>query len=129
MKELIRARLKNFVQCKYRIKQRELAKEIMDKKLFIESIQLLREIDDRTEFLGSEIGMDMTQFENKFFMVIENLMRIHFTKEQFALIQYYIYQLPQESEFEGTIEITKNNKSFEVEFTTPENLWDAIQKV
>lgn len=129
MKELIRARLKAFVKCKYRISVKEPPKEIMDKKLFVESIKLLREIDDRTDFLQSEIGMDMTEFENKFFMVIENLLKLHFSKDQLALIQYFIYQIPHEKEFEGMIEIQKGNKTIEVKFETPEHLWEAIQKL
>jgi hypothetical protein len=59
----------------------------MTKELFIDAIKVLKEIDDRTDFVASEIGMDITAYEDKFFRVIENLMRIAFNKEQVFLIQ------------------------------------------
>lgn len=129
MRELIRTQLKKIVDSKYRIKAKELPKELMDKKLFVECITLLREIDDRTEFLQDEIGLDVRQFEDKFFLVIENLMKMHFSKDQLALIQYYIYQIPNEPEFEGVIEVTVGKKTMELNFVTPEHLWEAIQKI
>jgi hypothetical protein len=42
----------------------------MEKKLFIESILLLREIEDRKDFMESELGVDMTVYEEKFLQVI-----------------------------------------------------------
>jgi len=46
----------------YRIKEKGLDKQSMEKKLFIEVIQQLKKIEDRRDFMHSEIGMDMTQY-------------------------------------------------------------------
>ena len=48
----------------YRIKQRGLDKQSMNKNLFIEVIQQLKKIEDRRDFMNSEIGMDMTAYED-----------------------------------------------------------------
>ena len=74
----------------YRIRRKTLDKQSMDKKLFIEVITILRQIEDRRDFMQEEIGMDVTTYEDKFFNVIENLMKMHFNKEQLALIQMYL---------------------------------------
>jgi len=89
----------------YRIKTVTPDKETMDKKLFISVLKQLRQIEERRDFMAEEIGMDMTTYEDQFFNVIENLMKMHFKKEQLALIQMYLYQLVPDKEWDGTITI------------------------
>ena len=114
----------------YRIKQTGLDKETMDKKLFVEILKQLRKIEDRRDFMAEEIGMDMTTYEDQFFRVIEDLMKMCFNKEQLALIQMYLYQLVPDKEWDGTITVS-NNKSKKdevVPFKTPNDVWNVISK-
>lgn len=113
----------------YRIKRLTPSREFMEKKLFIEIINGLKKIEDRRDFMAEEIGMDMTAYEDQFFAVIENLMKLHFTKEQQALIQMYLYQLTPDKEWDGTITIEKNKVEEVVAFKTPEEVWNVIKKV
>ena len=110
----------------YRIRRKTLDKKSMDKKLFIEVITTLKQIEDRRDFMAEEIGMDVTTYEDKFFSVIENLMKMHFTKEQLALIQMYLYQLVPDKEWDGTITIEKNKKGQVLPFKKPEDVWKVI---
>jgi len=103
----------------YRIRELTPDKETMNKKLFIEVITQLKKIEDRRDFMQEEIGMDMTMYEEQFFSVIENLMKMHFKKEQLALIQLYLYQLVPDKEWDGTITIENNKKEQTVNFKTP----------
>ena len=114
----------------YRIRQIGLDKETMDKKLFVEILKQLRKIEDRRDFMAEEIGMDMTTYEDQFFRVIEDLMKMCFNKEQLALIQMYLYQLVPDKEWDGTITVS-NNKSKKdevVPFKTPNDVWNVINK-
>lgn len=99
----------------------------MDKKLFIEVLKQLKQIEERRDFMQEEIGMDMTVYEDQFFSVIENLMKMHFKKEQLGLIQMYLYQLAPDKEWDGTITIEKNKKEQTVNFKTPEDVWSVIK--
>tara|TARA_B100001093_G_C26741659_1_gene976966 strand:- start:727 stop:1131 length:405 start_codon:yes stop_codon:yes gene_type:complete len=110
----------------YRIKKKTLDKASMDKKLFIEVITILKQIEERRDFMVDEIGMDVTAYEDKFFSVIENLMKMHFSKEQLALIQMYLYQLVPDKEWDGTITVTKNKVEENVPFKKPEDVWKVI---
>tara|TARA_B100000900_G_scaffold342842_1_gene306390 strand:+ start:575 stop:979 length:405 start_codon:yes stop_codon:yes gene_type:complete len=110
----------------YRIKKKTLDKASMDKKLFIEVITTLKQIEERRDFMVDEIGMDVTAYEDKFFNVIENLMKMHFSKEQLALIQMYLYQLVPDKEWDGTITVTKNKVEENVPFKKPEDVWKVI---
>ena len=53
----------------YRIRTKELDKESMNKKLFVQIVKQLRKIEDRRDFMAEEIGMDMTTYEDQFFRV------------------------------------------------------------
>ena len=88
----------------------------------------LRQIEERRDFMAEEIGMDMTTYEDQFFSVIENLMKMHFKKEQLALIQMYLYQLVPDKEWDGTITIEKDKKEEIVPFKQPEDVWNVISK-
>jgi len=106
-----------------------MAREVIEKKLFIESIILLREIEDRRDFMEEEIGMDMSIYEEKFLQIIENLFKVHFTKDQFALIQYYLYKVPTIDDWDGMIDITDGKEMITVKFETPEEVWTVINRL
>jgi hypothetical protein len=106
-----------------------MARDVIEKKLFIESIILLREIEDRRDFMEEEIGVDMSIYEEKFLQVIENLFRAHFSKEQFALIQYYLYQVPNLIDWDGKIDLSDGKDMITVDFETPEQVWNVITSV
>lgn len=127
-KKRIRQTLFSIHPLSYRIKVKQPDKETMNKKLFIEVMKQLRQIEERRDFMAEEIGMDMTTYEDQFFSVIENLMKMHFSKEQLALIQMYLYQLVPDKEWDGTITIEKNKKEEVVNFKTPEDVWSVISR-
>lgn len=127
-KKRIRQTLFSIHPLSYRIKVKSPDKETMNKKLFIDVIKQLRQIEERRDFMHEEIGMDMTTYEDQFFVVIENLMKMHFSKEQLALIQMYLYQLVPDKEWDGKITIEKNKKEEVVPFKTPEEVWSVITK-
>lgn len=127
-KKRIRQTLHSLYPLGYRIKIKEPSRETMNKKLFVEVLAQLKEIEDRRDFMESEIGMDMTQYEDQFFSVIENLMKMHFSKEQLALIQLYLYQLVPEEDWDGTITIEVGKKEEKVNFQKPEDVWNVISR-
>jgi hypothetical protein len=129
-KEILRRILKDQLPLKYRIKEIPRNKEAMHKELFIEVVKVLKEIDDRTDFVASEIGMDITAYEDKFFRVIENLMRMVFNKEQIFLIELYLNEIDynDKEEWDGFISVTVGKKEQKIAFRTPEDVWEAIQK-
>jgi hypothetical protein len=110
----------------YRIKSKGEDKETMNKKLFKQVIIQLKKIEDRRDFLADEIGMDMTTYEDQFFEVIENLMKMSFTKHQLGLIQMYLYTLSPDKTWDGTIVVGKDKEEKVVNFKTPDDVWKVI---
>ena len=125
-KKKLRETLFSIHKLSYRIKAIEPPKELMEKKLFIEVIETLKKIEDRKDFMQSEIGMDMTLYEDQFFLVIENLLKLHFSKEQLALIQLYLYELTPDTDWDGTITIETNKSEKVVNFKTASDVWQII---
>jgi hypothetical protein len=128
-KRELRKVLNNYLKGSIRIKERDMARDIMEKKLFIESIILLREIEDRRDFMEEEIGMDMSMYEEKFLQIIENLFKVHFNKEQFALIQYYLYKVPTIEDWDGMIDLSDGKDMITVKFETPDQVWTVINSL
>ena len=128
-KRELRKVLNIYLKGSVRIKERDVARDIMEKKLFIESIVLLREIEDRRDFMEEEIGMDMSMYEEKFLQIIENLFKVHFNKEQFALIQYYLYKVPTIEDWDGMIDLSDGKDMITVKFETPDQVWTVINSL
>lgn len=114
---------------KVTVRKKELGREVLEKKLFIQCIDLLRQIEDESAFAVEELGIDLTSYEEKFLIVISNLFSLHFNKEQHSLIMYYVYQIPSNEEFNGTVEIEVQNQKVELPLKTPEDLWKAVNKL
>lgn len=99
----------------------------MEKELFIESIKLMEEIDDRGTFMAEEIGLEMINYEEKFYEVITNLFKIHYSPIQIKFIELYLTR-KEIIDFEGTVEVKTGKKSEKASFNTPEDLWNVISK-
>ena len=129
MKEFIRKVLKTNNDIQYRIYEKKPKRDITRRKLFIEAINTLREVEDRTDFMQSELGIDMSFYEDKFFLIIENLFKITFSEEQCKLIEMYVYLLTQDKEWDGTIEIRTQEAVEVVSFKTPEQVWEVLERI
>ncbi len=126
MKKVLKEIVSNYLQTNIIISQKGLTGSVMEKKLFIESILLLREIEDRKDFMESELGVDMTVYEEKFLQVIENLFRMNYNKEQMDLIQYYLYQIPLADDYDGKIDLSDGKNIVTVKFETPEDVYNVV---
>lgn len=129
MKKAIKEIVSNYLQTSIRMSEKGLTRNVMEKKLFVESILLLREIEDRKDFMESELGVDMSVYEEKFLQVIENLFRINYNKEQMELIQYYLYHLPLVDDYDGKIDLSDGKETITVKFETPEDVYNVVNSL
>ena len=130
MKRAIRQAISNYLQIKsVTVSEKSANIDSMEKKLFIEALILLREIEDRRDFMEEELGVDLSVYEEKFLQVIENLFKIHYNKEQLALIQYYIYQIPILDKFDGKVDLSDGKEIITVDFKTPEDVYNVVSSL
>jgi hypothetical protein len=103
--------------------------ENMNKILFVEVIRILKNISMDSEYLREEIGIDLSGIEEQYNLAISNLLRMNFSDTQIQLINYYVYDMPEEGEFEGKMEVTERKKVQTYTFKTAEDLWDVLKVV
>ena len=127
-KKDIHKALKNSLNLQFSIKARNPSPDQISKSLFVEVINTMVEIQDRTEFMISELGMDMIAYEDKYFRVIENSFKIHFNQQQLSLIQMYLYELRPDKSWDGMIELDlqTGEEPKIVKFKEPKDVWDVI---
>lgn len=128
-KEYIKDVLTDDLPLAFRVKTLSKPIEEVNKKTFVEVIKLLKEINDRTEFMATELGMDVVGYDDKFFQAIEGLMKIAFNKKQVLLIEMYLNDIPMMKEdWDGTITVQVEEKEIQIAFETPLDVWNAIQR-
>lgn len=131
-KTAIRSIVKNYLQVNFKLKLKEQDRNLMNKKLFIETITILREIEDRRDFMEEEIGLDPTVYEEKFIQVIENLFRMIFNKQQITLVNLYLFDLVHDKDWDGKLQLDLKIGTGEIQqqvfdFRTPEQVWNVIE--
>lgn len=128
-REKIRQTLNSRHKLEFHINHKPLDKDTMNKKIFIETLEVLKKIEDRRDFMEDELGLDMTLYEDKFMQVIENLFRLAFNDSQVALIKLYLYELVPDKEWDGTITVEEKEKETQVKFKTPNDVWKVLKKL
>jgi hypothetical protein len=128
-KEYIRDVLTDDLELAFRIRTTSKPIEEVNKKIFVQVIKLLAEVNDRTEFMSTELGIDVIGYDDKFFQAIEGLMKIAFNKKQVLLIEMYLNEIPiMDKDWDGTITVLIEEEEVRVAFKTPLDLWNTIQK-
>ena len=94
----------------------------MEKELFVECVKTLQEVDERSTFLIDEIGINAVSYEDKFFLIIENLLKLRFNEDQLEVIQAYLHK--EKDENEVTILIKGEEKDFD--FETASDLYKIV---
>ena len=126
-KNKVRKVLKNVLNLKFNIKPLTPSQEQIDKKLFIDILKTMKEIQDRSYFLESEIGIATVGYEDKFYRVIESLFKLHFNKEQLSLIQLYLYELSPDKTWDGMLDLDLKEKGTQtVKFKEPVDVWEVL---
>ena len=127
IQELIEEKLATKLGVSFTVSQRQLEGYELDRRLFIQSIELLVEIDDRQQFMMEELGIDMVSYEDKFFRVIENLFSLTFSPEQLRFIEKFVYDQPKKDTKRLVTLHLDGKEERKMPFNTPDDLWEIIQ--
>lgn len=95
-------------------------KELQEKKVFIESINLIQESIIRENGLINELGINLFIYNEIYHKIIYNLLCLKFGNEITNLISFYI--------FDNKVKL-KDEEGREVKLDTPEDLWNLIKKI
>lgn len=103
--------------------------EHMNKILFENVISILKDLEEDSKYLKDAIGIDLSGIEGQYFQAIDGLLRMNFTDPQIQLINFYIYELPNDEESEPKMEVVDKKKVKTYSIKTPEDLWNVLKVV
>ena len=101
-------------------------KKSYEKKLFCEVLQNLQFVNSRTLGMKHDYKINMMDYDDPFYVAMENLFKLNYTQEQRNLINWWLYD-----KFLPTGEVLVLTDKAEGEIIpsdTPEDIWDLIQE-
>ena len=102
------------------------AKKSLKKQLFCEILQNLQFVNSRTMGMKHDYKINMMDYDDPFYVTIENLLKLHYTQEQQNVINWWLYDkfLPT-----GEVLMLTNKETEEViPSETPEDIWELVQE-
>ena len=100
-------------------------KQSQQRELFCDLLRQLQFVNGRTMGLKHDYKMNMMDYEDPFYVAIEDLIKLHYTQEQQNLINWWLYDkfLPT-----GEVLILTAKTTDEIiPSDTPEDIWELIQ--
>jgi hypothetical protein len=96
------------------------------KKLFIEAIENIMLLNHKSEELYQSTGINLLEWENNYFKIIEQLLELCFGPEIAEIINVYIYAEPETDEYQ--VEYIMEDKSTVIIKTT-EELYNLVMNL
>ena len=102
------------------------AKKSHEKQLFCEILQNLQFVNGRTMGMKHDYKINMMEYDDPFYVALENMFQLHYTQEQRNLINWWLYDkfLPTGETLILTDKVTEE----EIPSDTAEDVWDLIQE-
>ena len=96
------------------------------KELFCEILQNLQFVNGRTMGMKHDYKVNMMDYDDPFYVTIENMFQLHYTQEQQNVINWWLYDkfLPSGE----MLILTDKDTEEEIPSDTPEDVWDLIQE-
>ena len=102
------------------------SKKSKEKKLFCEVLQNLQFVNSRTLGMKHDYKVNMMDYDDAFYVIIENLFQLNYNQEQRNVINWWLYDkyLPT-----GEVLILTDTKTEEViPSETPQDIWNLVQE-
>ena len=103
-------------------------KSVLDKKreLFFNVIVMMEELFVRQNLVYADLNLDFSNYDEKFFTIIDMLLYMNFGKQCMELIRFYLYDRVNA---DGTINALLVNDEEELFLNNPTDLWNLMCKV
>ena len=122
----IKSYIDDILGTKSSLKQKLPAKISYKKELFCEILQNLQFVNSRTMGMKHDYKVNMMDYDDPFYVTIENMFQLHYTQEQQNVINWWLYDkyLPTGE----ILMLTDKETEEEIPSDTPEDVWDLIQE-
>ena len=93
------------------------------KDLFISIIMALQAVQTRTALTQADLRLDFSSYDEMFLQIIDSLILLHFGKEGYELITFYLYEKINP---DGSFNELFDDDNKIVPSTTPEDIWNIL---
>ena len=106
------------------LKRKKKSDDDIQKERFELIINSLEEVQIRGSLLETDMKLDFSSYDDKFYAIIENLFELHFGRDACELIYYYLYDRISP---DGSINELMNDEGETVTLSSPNDLWYIIK--
>ena len=106
------------------LRRKKKSEDDIQREKFEKIIRTLEEIEVRGVILGSDLQLDFRSYDDKFYSVIDTLLELHFGKEGYELISFYLYERINP---DGSINELMDENSNIVPLNTPSDLLELLK--
>ena len=108
------------------VKRKKKAYIDKQKDLFISIITALHAVQTRTALSQAELKLDFSSYDKMFLQIIDSLILLHFGKEGYELISWYLYE---KTNPDGTVNELQDDDESIVPSDTAEDIWNILDKL
>jgi hypothetical protein len=108
------------------LKRKRKSEEDINKESFEKTILLLDEIQVRSALLHADLGLDYSNYDEKFYEVIDRLFGLYLGKEAAEVVFFYIYERINP---DGTANHLVDQNNNEVILNSPTDLWYLVNHI
>ena len=102
------------------LKRKKKTENDINKESFEKLIQTIEEVQVRSTLLHVEFKLDLFDYEEKFYEVIDRLFNIHFGREASEIIFFYVYERMNP---DGTVNHLADVEGNPIPLESPSDLW------
>jgi len=108
------------------VKRKKKAYLDKQKDLFTSIIMALQATQIRTSLVSTELKVDFSTYDEMFLQLIDSLILLHFGKEGFEVINFYLYD---KFNPDGTVNELYDDEDKIVPSETPDDIWNILSKL
>lgn len=108
------------------LKRKRKTEEDLNRESFERIILLMEEIQTRGVLLQADLGLDYSNYDEKFYEIIDRMFQMHFGKEAAEVIFYYTYERINP---DGSINELVDANDQVVTLTSPTDLWFLVNHI
>jgi hypothetical protein len=108
------------------VKRKKKTEVDKQKDLFVSILTAIQAAETRTTLVLNELKIDYTAYDELFLQIIDSLLLYNFGKEGFEVISFWLYEKIAP---DGSVNELYDDDNNIVPSTTPEDIWNVIQKI
>ena len=108
------------------LKRKKRTEEDVNKEWFEKIILTLDQIQTREILMNTELGLEFSEYNEKFYEIIDILFQMHFGKEAAEVIFFYIYERQNP---DGSMNVLLDQNDVEITLSSPSDLWFLVNHI